>query len=442
MIFMSDNDSQWWKRVDISKLDDETRRSLLQYLKNRVSGRQLLELLSVRSKGTITKYLKYGRRIPDEIVLRILQAITEEEFTEIVGARKRLETLGLIDRETGKIDYSLIIEILRLSLSDPYLKKLILEFLSKHLRDDLLKLSPARLPAVILHWDRDFEKYLTEDKKNPVRGKETLDYYRSVFERYLEGKELSEKLIREIRNSKLGWLRVVFRHYITYLFIAGKIPEETYAWIILYVPSRKYPREIKVREYDEREIIYTFEYLRKHHERYYILYKVLIESGAREEHVLEMIKTWNPEEKVFVKPLNRFEKRLFCRDGFCRYYLGKLEGRKQQGWVYFSKETCELLNKIAGTHMAMRPISKYARKHKLLYPSDMRKIAFQLMSEVLSENIVRFLQGRYGELKKQASIAHYSNLLKETDLTYPKYLSLLSKRLHRSNELDKTDLSE
>ncbi len=438
MIFVSDSQPRWWERVDIGKLDDETRRSLLQYLKSRVSGRQLLELLGVRSKGTITKYLKYGRRIPDEIILRILQAITEEEFTEIVGARKRLETLGLIDRETGRIDYSLVIEILRLSLSDPYLKKLILEFVSKHLRDDLLKLSPAKLPAIILHWDRDFEKYLTEDKKNPIKDRETLNYYRSIFKRHLEGRELSEKLIREVKNSKLGWLRVVLRHYITYLFIAGKIPEETYAWIILYVPSRKYPREIRVREYSEHDIIYTFKYLRKHHEKYYILYRVLLESGAREEHILEMIKTWNPEEKVFVKPLNRFEKRLFCSESFCRYYLGKLEGRKQQGWVYFSKETCELLNRIAGTYIAMRPISKYARKHGLLYPSDMRKISYQWMNEILNENIVRFIQGRYGELKKQASIAHYSNLLKETDMEYPKYLSLLGKKLRGFIEFDET----
>jgi len=62
----------------------------------------------------------------------MLQAITEGEFTEIVGAWKRLETLEVVDRETGKTDYSLVIEILRLCLSDPYLKKLILEFLSKY----------------------------------------------------------------------------------------------------------------------------------------------------------------------------------------------------------------------------------------------------------------------------------------------------------------------
>jgi len=87
---LPDSQSRWWERVDIGKLDDETRRSLLQYLKNSVSRRQPLELLDVKSKGTITKYLKYRRRIPDKIVLRTLQAITEEEFTEIIGTK----TLG------------------------------------------------------------------------------------------------------------------------------------------------------------------------------------------------------------------------------------------------------------------------------------------------------------------------------------------------------------
>jgi len=75
--------------------------------------------------------------------------------------------------------------------------------------------------------------------------------------------------------------------------------------------------------------------------------------------------------------------------------------------------------------MAVRPIAKYAVRHGLLYPSDMRKIAFQWMSEVLNEDVVRFLQGRFGELKKQVSIAYYSNLIKEADSTYRKYLDLL-----------------
>jgi len=47
------------------------------------------------------------------------------------------------------------------------------------------------------------------------------------------------------------------------------------------------------------------------------------------------------------------------------------------------------------------------------------------MSEVLNENVVRFLYGRFGELKKQVSIAYYSNLIKEADSTYQKYLALL-----------------
>lgn len=432
VIFTSDG-SEWWGKVDVSKIDDDARRSLLEYLKNKLGSGELLKHLGVRSKGTLTKYLKYRRRIRDEVVLKMLQLISEEEFTELIGARKRLEALGLIDRNTGKVDYALIVEMLKLSLSDAYLRKLIIEFVGKYLRDDLLKLASTRVPPVPLKWDEGFEKYLLEDKKNPVKDVETLKYYKLIFERHLEGKELSEKLVEEVKNARLGWLRVVFRHYITYLFIAGKIPEETYAWIMLYVPGRKYQREIKIREYDEGRVKHTLQYLEENNEKYYVLYRVLLESGARVKHVIEMIENWHPEEKVFIKPLGRLGKRLYCTSSFCRYYLGKLEGRKQQAWIYFSRETLVLLDNIGGTHMAVRPISKYAVKHELLYPSDMRKIAFQWMSEVLNENVVRFLQGRFGELKKQVSIAYYSNLIKEADSTYQKYLDLLVEKGINSN---------
>jgi len=82
----------------------------------------------------------------------------------------------------------------------------------------------------------------------------------------------------------------------------------------------------------------------------------------------------------------------------------------------------------------VRPIAKYAVRHGLLYLSDMRKIAFQWMSEVLNENVVRFLQGRFGELKKQVSIAYYSNLIKEADSTYRKYLDLLVEKSINSGQ--------
>jgi hypothetical protein len=66
---------------------------------------------------------------------------------------------------------------------------------------------------------RVFEQFLKERKKRrKVKSQETLQYYKSLFMRYLEGKELSEQLIDYVVNHENKWLRNVFRHYIQYLY--------------------------------------------------------------------------------------------------------------------------------------------------------------------------------------------------------------------------------
>ncbi|RLG75962.1 MAG: hypothetical protein DRO14_04100 [Thermoprotei archaeon] len=70
----------------------------------------------------------------------------------------------------------------------------------------------------MLHWSDDFEQFMMERKKRrKVRDPETVKYYKSIFEKYLEGKELSEELIDYVVNHPNKWLRSVLRHYIRYL---------------------------------------------------------------------------------------------------------------------------------------------------------------------------------------------------------------------------------
>jgi len=44
-------------------------------------------------------------------------------------------------------------------------------------------------------------------KRRKVRDPETLKYYRNLFMKYLEGKELSEELIDYVVNHENKWLR-------------------------------------------------------------------------------------------------------------------------------------------------------------------------------------------------------------------------------------------
>jgi len=93
-------------------------------------------------------------------------------------------------------------------------------------------------------------------------------------------------------------------------------------------------------------------------------------------------------------------------------------------WAYFSTSTLNILRRYAGKQITRQVVGKYARKHNLIPPKYMRKIAWRLMIKVMPREVSRFVQSRFGELK--VSEARYEDLLSEADEHYPKYLSYLS----------------
>jgi hypothetical protein len=92
------------------------------------------------------------------------------------------------------------------------------------------------LPAnIVLTWENGFENFLKEYKKRrKVRTQETLEYYKKLFKKYLEGKSLSRELIDYVINHENSWLRNVFRHYIRYLYFIRKISKD-YMFITLII---------------------------------------------------------------------------------------------------------------------------------------------------------------------------------------------------------------
>jgi intergrase/recombinase len=92
-------------------------------------------------------------------------------------------------------------------------------------------------------------------------------------------------------------------------------------------------------------------------------------------------------------------------------------------WAYFSTSTLNILRKYAGKRITRQVIGKYARKHNLIPPKYMRKIAWRLMIKVMPREVARFIQSRFGELK--VSEARYEDLLSEADEYYPRYLSYI-----------------
>ncbi len=213
--------------MDPSKLDEETRYRLLQYDVNKYGQKRVYEEIGI-SRVTMWRLLERKSPVRPEYIKPILKLLTKEEFEKIVGARQKLRAIGIV-KDDGSIDYSLAIEILAVARGDEYLKNAILRFVVQEFRDDLKRMLGISFAGIKLTWIEDFKIFLRERKKRrKVKDPETIKYYRSLFMKYLEGKELSEELIDYVVNHPNMWLRNVFRHYIQYLYFRRRISPETF----------------------------------------------------------------------------------------------------------------------------------------------------------------------------------------------------------------------
>ena len=416
--------ASWWAAVDVKGVGDDCRRCALQRVKDKLGFNRTVEVLGI-ARGSLHNYLHGVRRVPDEVLRRALQYLDEGEFREVVGGLDRLRATGIL-KEDGSVDYSLILQAMALASKDEYLKQAILRFAVEHFREDLKKMLGVVPLSVRLSWERGFEEFLREHKKRgKVTNPETLRYYKSLFERYLEGKNLSQELVDYVINHPNKWVRNVFRHYIRYLYYVRRISPEAYGWIMEVVPSRSYRLDVRPYPIDLQEVGKMLRYLRGNHELYYLIYRLMLEGGVRLSHALALVKDFRPDEIVEVNGLDVDTKRLVCFEekGFCRYYVGIREGVKPCEWAYFSTETLEIIRKYAGSKVNRWNLRKYSRRHTLLAPKYMRKVAWRLMIKSMPREIARFVQSRFGELK--ISESRYEDLLAEADEYYPKYLERL-----------------
>jgi len=202
------------------------------------------------------------------------------------------------------------------------------------------------------------------------------------------------------------------------------ISPETFGWIMEVVPSRSYKLDVRPYPIELEDVRKTLDHLRARHQFYYIVYRVMLESGARFEHVLLMLEEWSPTETIEVPGTSIATKRLVCiGQGFCRYYMGLRGANKPCEWIYFSRQTLELIEKVAPRHISRHQVTKYAKRNNLLLPKYVRKVAWRLMVKAMGREAARFIQSRFGELR--VNEARYEDLLSEADQQYPAYLELL-----------------
>ncbi len=111
------------------------------------------------------------------------------------------------------------------------------------------------------------------------------------------------------------------------------------------VPSRSYKLDVRPYKIELSDVKKTLAHLKQHHKTYYTIYRIMLESGVRFEHVLKMIAEWSPDETIEIPGTAIVSKRLVCFEdrGFCRYYMGLRGPEKPCEWIYFSIVSLKLL---------------------------------------------------------------------------------------------------
>jgi len=419
---------KWYESVNVEALSEEVRRAILEAVKNKLGFAKACKALGI-AKSSLHRYLSGERKIPGDVVKRALRFLSNSEFETIVSDWDKLKAFGII-KDGGIADYGLVLRILAIASKDEYLKNAILRFVVENFREDLRKMLGISFVGIKFEWSEDFEKFLMERKKRrKVKDVETLNYYKSLFMRYLQDKELSEQLIDYVVNHENKWLRNIFRHYIQYLYYKRKISPETFGWLMEVVPSRSYKLDVRPYQISLEDVRKTLEFLKSKHKVYYTIYRAMLESGARLEHVLKMTESWNPSEVVEIPGIGIETKRLVCFEdkGFCRYYMGLKGSEKPCEWIYISLETTKMIQEIVGKRISRQNVWRYAKRHNLLAPKYMRKVAWRLMVKAMNREVARFIQSRFGELR--ISEARYEDLLSEADEQYPKYIELIGQSI-------------
>ncbi|NPA99553.1 MAG: hypothetical protein GXO43_09255 [Crenarchaeota archaeon] len=393
------------------------------------SVRKLASVLGV-SKSTLHRCLKNEQSIPPILRVKLCTIMPEEELVQYLKGKELLKKYGLLD-EKNRLNKTLLLALLDAIMQEETMKETVLNYLLKYYKQDLVQHLSETLPKLELRWTSDFEKWLTEKKSKPI-SRQTLKDYKNIWFKCLEGKVLGWHLLKQLEAKKMmcfdnnyhptGWLRQIFRHYVRYLYSIGKIDWDTYSRLLIAVPGRRYGRKVSQKVIREKEVILTLNTLSEKGRRDLLtLYKLMLFSGIRFMHVLEVLNNWRPHEELYIPYLNRNLKRLECKEDFCRYYLGKENSIKPAGFMFFPKQLLPLINIYRGKMPRRRRISKIVRKWNCLAPKYIRIYALREMKRVIGDNdVYRFIVGKFGELS--VSARHYMDLLEEADSVYPNYI--------------------
>jgi len=220
--------------------------------------------------------------------------------------------------------------------------------------------SPPRPPV---------DKTLVEGFRGWLEGRtssETAEYYARVVGRG-EWPPAREKHVK-------AW-----RRYIHYLFSLGTLGLEQYQALLLYLKAPSSERRTVAAVSWEEISGYGARLARAGLDR---LHLILL-GGSRLKHIVLMLEQWRPDE-IVQHPHNMLEPRLYCTEGWCRYYLGVREGSKRVDYVYYPAPW--------GSERPLDPQPYRRLKDKLrrlgVQPSRYRKYANQQLAQLAHEHSI------------------------------------------------------
>jgi len=201
MLWAAGSDPRAWRdHLDLSKLDDEDRYKILEYVVNKVGRAEIQNALSI-SRITMWRLLNKQARVDDTKLKVLLGFLTEQEFRDILSSKKVLETLNIL-RSDGTVNYAVVMEILKRAVQDKYLKQLVIKFVVENFREDV-KRAVGVFPAnIVMSWDDGFEEFLRESKKRRKIERGHDKVYKSLFKENLEGKQLAPQLVDFVVNHR------------------------------------------------------------------------------------------------------------------------------------------------------------------------------------------------------------------------------------------------
>jgi intergrase/recombinase len=246
----------------------------------------------------------------------------------------------------------------------------------------------------------------------------------SYLDRHVHVISKPEDVIEVFNKCKRGrdHLDRALRNLFNFYEVVERFPEDLLNRFRKAMP--KIGTSVDFKEVTEDDVIETFNRLNGYAFKYRVIYRVILDSGLREAHVLHMIRTFN---------LDRLEN----LDEFSRYTLGLERGTKRGFYAYMRKETAEMVKELVekGDIPCRNSVKSFLNRHReLVKPKYIRKFSYNKMVMVgIPETVADFINGRS---PRTVGGRHYMFLKTQADKYYPRYVNYLKELEEKIKQLN------